>query len=269
VNVTLDGITVTIDGAEIVGDVSVEIRSGEMHGVVGPNGSGKSTLLRCLYRALRPASGRAMIDGDDIWRQLTARQAAQRRAIVPQDSSIDFDFSVRETVSMGRSPHQRLLDRNSATDTEIIDDALDTVAMTTFGARLVSTLSGGERQRVLLARALAQQAPVLVLDEPTNHLDIRAQLELLELVRSLPTTTIAALHDLDHAASLCGTVTVLAHGRVVASGPPDEVLTPDVIAQVFGVRAHVGTHPLTGRPHITVATRPDEPASDTDRTTEP
>ena len=234
-NVTLDGITVTIDGAEIVADVSVEIRSGEMHGVVGPNGSGKSTLLRCLYRALRPASGRALIDGDDIWRQLTARQAAQRRAIVPQDSSIDFDFSVRETVSMGRSPHQRLLDRNSATDTEIIDDALDTVAMTTFGARLV----------------------------------IRAQLELLELVRSLPTTTIAALHDLDHAASLCDTVTVLAHGRVVASGPPDEVLTPDVIAQVFGVRAHVGTHPLTGRPHITVATRPDEPASDTDRTTEP
>jgi iron complex transport system ATP-binding protein len=268
-NVTLDGVTVMIDGTAIVGDVSVEIRSGEMHGVVGPNGSGKSTLLRCLYRALRPASGRALIDGDDIWRQLTARQAAQRRAIVPQDSTIDFDFSVREVVAMGRAPHQRLLDRNSTADTQIVVDALDTVAMTTFAARLVSTLSGGERQRVLLARALAQQAPVLVLDEPTNHLDIRAQLELLELVRALPTTTIAALHDLDHAASLCDTVTVLAHGRVVASGPPKDVLVPDVIAQVFGVRAHVGTHPLTGRAHITVATGAHRLSSTTDTTSEP
>ena len=256
-NVTLDGVSVAIDGTAIVSDVSVDICSGEMHGVVGPNGSGKSTLLRCLYRALRPASGRALINGEDIWRELTARQSAQRRAIVPQDSTIDFDFSVRETVAMGRSPHQRLLDRESTADARIISDALETVAMSALAARLVSTLSGGERQRVLLARALAQQAPVLVLDEPTNHLDIRAQLELLELVRSLPTTTIAALHDLDHAASLCDTVTVLAHGRVVGSGRPQEVLTPDMIARVFGVRAHVGTHPLTGRAHIAVATGVD------------
>lgn len=253
-NVTLDGVTVTIDGNDIIRDVSIEIRTGEMHGIVGPNGSGKSTLLRCLYRALRPAKGRALIDGDDIWRQLSARQAAQRRAIVPQDSTVDFDFSVRETVAMGRAPHQRLLDRDNLADTEIIDGALTTVGMTTFASRLVSTLSGGERQRVLLARALAQQAPVLVLDEPTNHLDIRAQLELLELVHSLPTTTIAALHDLDHAASLCDTVTVLDHGTVVDSGPPHTVLTPELIHTVFGVYAHIGTHPLTGRPHITVAT---------------
>ena len=267
-NVTLDGVTVMIDGTEIVGDVSIEIRSGEMHGIVGPNGSGKSTLLRCLYRALRPATGRALIDGDDIWRQLSARQAAQRRAIVPQDSTIDFDFSVRETVAMGRAPHQRLLDRNSTADAEIVDDALGTVAMTAFAARLVSTLSGGERQRVLLARALAQQAPVLVLDEPTNHLDIRAQLELLELVHALPTTTIAALHDLNHAASLCDAVTVLAHGHVVASGSPLAVLTPELIAAVFGVRAHIGLHPLTRRTHITVATTTHQPAIQIDRTNE-
>lgn len=268
-NVILDGITITIDGTDIVSDVTLDIRTGEMHGIVGPNGSGKSTLLRCLYRALRPAHGRALIDGDDIWRQLSARQAAQRRAIVTQEATIDFDFSVRETVAMGRAPHQRLLSRSTTFDAEIVDDALTTVGMTNFAIRLVSTLSGGERQRVLLARALAQQAPTLVLDEPTNHLDIRAQLELLELVHSLPTTTIAALHDLDHAASLCDTVTVLHHGAIVDSGPPRIVLTPELIHHVFGVRAHIGTHPITGRPQISVATnRVSTPPTD-ERTTDP
>jgi len=125
--------------------------------------------------------------------------------------------------------------------------------------RLVGTLSGGERQRVFLARAIAQDAPILVLDEPTNHLDVRAQLELLELVRSLQLTTLTALHDLDHAASVCDSITVLHRGSVVATGTPTEVLTPALIREVFGVDAHIGTHPLTGRMHIAVAPLPTRP----------
>jgi iron complex transport system ATP-binding protein len=144
---------------------------------------------------------------------------------------------------------------------EIVEQALVTVGMEWAANRIVTTLSGGERQRVMLARALAQQAPVLVLDEPTNHLDIRAQLELLEMVHSLGLTTIAALHDLDQAASLCDQITVLDAGRVVATGTPGEVLTVDLLRPTFGVRAHIGTHPLTGRTHIAVATLDPPPQS--------
>jgi iron complex transport system ATP-binding protein len=253
VNVTIADLDVVIETNQILGDVSIDITTGHFHGIVGPNGSGKSTLLRCIYRALKPTNGSVFLDGDDLWRTLSSRHAARRRAIVAQDSAIDLDFSVRDVVAMGRAPHKGLFDRDDANDATIIDDALTSVGMAWAIDRLVATLSGGERQRVLLARALAQQAPILVLDEPTNHLDVRAQLELLDLVRSLGHTTIAALHDLDHAASLCDTISVLQHGRLVITGPPHDVLTPELIGDVFGVRAHIGTHPITGRLHIAVA----------------
>jgi iron complex transport system ATP-binding protein len=262
VNVTIAGLDVVIDDQPILAGVSIEVRSGHVHGIIGPNGSGKSTLLRAIYRSLRPSAGAVLIDGADLWRQLSARASARKRAVVTQDSAIDFDFSVRDVVAMGRAPHKGIFDRDDRNDAAIIDGALASVGMTWADTRLVATLSGGERQRVLLARALAQQAPILVLDEPTNHLDVRAQLELLDLVRSLGLTTIAALHDLDHAASVCDTVSVLRSGSVVASGAPLDVLTPAMILDVFGVRAHIGTHPLTGKLHIAVAAvngdRPDQ-----------
>ena len=263
-NVTIAGVDVVIETHQILGDVSIDIATGHFHGIVGPNGSGKSTLLRCIYRALEPTHGLVLLDGDDLWRTLSARHAARRRAIVAQDSAIDLDFSVRDVVAMGRAPHKGLFDRDDQNDRRIIDDALTSVGMAWAVDRLVATLSGGERQRVLLARALAQQAPILVLDEPTNHLDVRAQLELLDLVHSLGHTTIAALHDLDHAASLCHTISVLHLGRLVVTGPPHEVLTPELIGDVFGVRAHIGTHPITGRLHIAVAAAPATTPDDKD-----
>ena len=251
--VEMRDVSVTIDGNHILRGVSTVAEPGRFLGIVGPNGSGKSTLLRTLYRSVRPDEGTISIGGDDVWATLTARQAAQRRAIVAQDSALDFDFSVADVVAMGRAPHKSMFARDTTDDRHIVEESLDAVDMGWAAQRLVATLSGGERQRVYLARALAQRAPVLVLDEPTNHLDVRAQLELLELVRSLGLTTIAALHDLDHAASYCDAVTVLHGGRTVAHGPPTEVLTPKLVHNVFGVRAHIGEHPLTGRPHITVA----------------
>ena len=246
-------VSVTIDGNHILRGVSTVAEPGQFLGIVGPNGSGKSTLLRTLYRSVRPDEGSIWIGGDDVWAALTARQAAKRRAIVAQDSALDFDFSVADVVAMGRAPHKSMFVRDTNDDRRIVEEALDAVGMTWATQRLVATLSGGERQSVFLARALAQRAPVLVLDEPTNHLDVRAQLELLELVRSLGLTTIAALHDLDHAVSYCDAITVLHGGRTVAHGSPTEVLTPNLVLDVFGVRAHIGEHPLTGRPHITVA----------------
>ncbi len=247
------GVTVMIDDQLILDGVSLEVASGHFHGVIGPNGSGKSTLLRGIYRSLRPKMGAITLGGDDVWRDLSARQAALRRAVVAQDSSLDFDFTVADVVAMGRAPHKSLFERDTSRDRDLVQSALADVGMAWAGRRLVATLSGGERQRVFLARAIAQQAPVLVLDEPTNHLDVRAQLELLQLVKALGLTTIAALHDLDQAVSICDGLTVMRDGQAVASGPPLQTLTPELIADVFGVRAHFGEHPLTGRPHITVA----------------
>jgi iron complex transport system ATP-binding protein len=250
--VHLSGVTATINRTPIIGAVDLVAEPGQIVGLIGPNGSGKSTLLRTIYRSLRPESGVIHLDGDDLWRMPT-REAARRRAAVTQDHSVDAGFTVRDVVAMGRTPHKGFLDRHSGADQDIIDDALDRVRMSWAGERIFASLSGGERQRVLLARALAQQTSLLVLDEPTNHLDVRAQLDLLELVHSLQLTTVTALHDLDHAAAYCDHLVLLRGGGVVAAGPPVDVLTPDRIAEVFGVQAHLGPHPITGRLHVTTA----------------
>ncbi len=257
--VHLSGVTATINRTPIIGAVDLVAEPGQIVGVIGPNGSGKSTLLRTIYRSLRPEAGVIRLDGDDLW-GMSAREAAKRRAAVTQDHSVDAGFTARDVVAMGRTPHKRFLDRDSAADQDIIDDALDRVRMSWAGARAFTSLSGGERQRVLLARALAQRTSLLVLDEPTNHLDVRAQLNLLELVHSLRLTTVTALHDLDHAAAYCHHLVLLQKGGVVAAGPPVDVLTPDRIAKVFGVRAHLGPHPITGRLHVATAPLPREAA---------
>ncbi|ASW52921.1 ABC transporter ATP-binding protein [Plantactinospora sp. KBS50] len=259
--VTATAVSVRIDGAPILGDVSLTAAAGAVTGLIGPNGSGKSTLLRCLYRIIRPQQGAVLIGEHNVW-QVPARRAGQLRAVVAQDQELDNDYSVRDIVAMGRIPHQRLLDRESSADRAIIDEALARAGIEWAQNRRFATLSGGERQRVLLARALAQNAPVLLLDEPTNHLDIGAQLELLDLIRGLGLTTVAALHDLDHAVAYCDAVTLLNHGRIVAAGEPLAVLTPERLAEVFGVRAAVTTHPLTGRPHLVFATTASLPSSE-------
>lgn len=179
------------------------------------------------------------------------RDAARRMAVVLQETAIQFDFTVQEMVLMGRTPHKSAFDPDTSDDWEIVADALAQVNMLDFRERSFGTLSGGEKRRVLIARALAQQSQFLVLDEPTNHLDIRYQLEILGIVRELRVTTLAALHDLNLATLYCDRLYVLSEGRVVASGAPDEVVTADLIYEVYGVRADVATHQRTGRTHIT------------------
>ena len=249
---TLTGVGVTVDARPIVSDITLTVRPGEFVALVGPNGSGKSTLLRTVYRALRPTQGVVSLGDEDVWR-IPARQAARRRAVVTQHQTMSTEFTVGEVVAMGRTPHQGLFDRETSADRQTARDALDRVGLTELAGRLFTSLSGGERQRVLVARALAQEAPLVVLDEPTNHLDVRAQLDLLDLVHSLGVTTLAALHDLDHAAAHADRVAVLDRGRLVTEGRPLDVLTTGLIAEVFGVRAHIGPHPIHGRPHIAVA----------------
>ena len=222
---------------------------GEITGLVGPNGSGKSTLLRTVYRHLRPVAGRVLLAGTDL-REMAPVRSARHVAALPQERGGDFELTVREVVAMGRTPYKRAFAGEDATDREIVARALADVSMDGQAGRRFTALSGGERQRVLLARAFAQNPDVLVLDEPTNHLDIRHQVELLALLRTRRRTTLVSLHDLNAAASVCDRLHVLHEGAVVASGPPREVLTPALMAEVFGVRAAVTDHPLTGDPLI-------------------
>ncbi|WP_370939645.1 ABC transporter ATP-binding protein [Amycolatopsis sp. cg13] len=248
-DLSLNGVSVTAAGRKLVDDVTLEARQGQFVGLLGPNGSGKSTTLRAVCQVLKLSAGAVLVDGMPV-DGMAPRKRARAIAAVAQESHAEFDFTVAEVVAMGRMPHHGLLDRMSAADHRLCAAALDQVGLAHLADRGVLTLSGGERQRVLIARALAQQPRLLVLDEPTNHLDIRHQLEVLALARASGPTVLAALHDLNLAAAACDMVHVLDHGRLVASGTPAEVLTPALLADVFGVRGHVVPHPATGRPQL-------------------
>lgn len=222
---------------------------GSVHSVFMLDGSGKSTLLKSIYRILKPTAGFISLNDEDIYR-LSSKEAAQRMAVVRQESPVEFDFTVREMVMMGRYPYKSFLQSDTKKDEEIIHQALCDVGMHHFADRGYMTLSGGEKQRVLIARALAQQARFLVLDEPTNHLDIHYQLLIMDIVKSSNVTVFAALHDLNVAAAYCDRLYIVKSGRIVAAGTPAEVLHPDLISDVFEVDCEVSIHPVTGRPHI-------------------
>jgi iron complex transport system ATP-binding protein len=246
----VDNVSWSVDAQKIVDSVTLSTTEGEFVGLLGPNGSGKSSLLRTIYRLIKPQTGHILLDACDVW-QLSAREVAQRMAVVMQERTGEFDFSVFEIVLMGRNPHKKMFDRDSEHDFQLVQQALQRVHMEPFAQRSFLTLSGGEKQRVLIARALVQQARFLVLDEPTNHLDIHYQLSILELVKQLQVTTIAALHDLNLAAYYCDRLYVLKQGCLVAAGTPAQVLQPDLIRDVYGVWSEVKLHPLTGKLIIT------------------
>ncbi|WP_051709937.1 ABC transporter ATP-binding protein [Streptomyces sp. NRRL S-350] len=260
----VDAVSVELAGTRLVHEVSLAAAAGQVVGLIGPNGSGKSTLLRCVYRVLRPAGGAVRLDGDDL-HALTARETARRVAALTQEHSAEFDFTVAEVVAMGRLPHRRGLGAPTEGDRERCAEALRRVRAGHLAERGFLSLSGGEKQRVLFARALVQEPRLLVLDEPTNHLDIAHQLELLALAREAGPTVLTALHDLNLAARHCDLLYVLRAGRIVAAGPPGEVLRPALLAEVFGVRATPVRHPETGTlqllfdrlPHAERPARPD------------
>jgi iron complex transport system ATP-binding protein len=170
--------------------------------------------------------------------------------VVAQEFSLEFDFTVAEMVMIGRTPHKRAFDRDDDADRAIAARAIEQVGCADLADRGFNTLSGGEKQRVLIAQAIAQGADHLILDEPTNHLDIRYQVEILELVARLGVTVLAAIHDLSLAALFCDTVHLLAGGRLLASGPPEAVLTADLIRDAYGTDVLVIEHPETGTPHL-------------------
>ena len=243
------GLTAAVGGHPIVSGVDLDVPRGSMLALVGRNGSGKTTLIRSLIGLRPPAAGQVAIDGVDL-ATLSPRQRATRVAHVPQEDGPPEDLLVGEMVAMGRIPHRPPWALGAKGDAHLVMEALDLVGMAAKVDRPCQHLSGGERRRVLLARGIAQGADLLVLDEPTNHLDVHHQIQLLETVRSLGCTVIAAVHDLQLAAAHFDRVAVLHEGRVHAVGEPRDVLTPETIREVFDVDARHLLDPATGRVHL-------------------
>jgi iron complex transport system ATP-binding protein len=218
------------------------------------------SLLKAIYRVHPPSAGRVLLDRTDLL-AMRPKEAARRIAVVAQESTSEFDFSVREMVMIGRTPHKGSFDRDTAADHSVVEAAIERVGCERLAYRRFNTLSGSEKQLVLIARALAQQADHLILDEPTNHLDIHHQVEILELAAGLGVTVLAALHDLSLAALFCRIIHVLRAGQLITGGSPGAVLTPETIRQAYGADVLVIQHPDTGTPHLIPrrALRPDEP----------
>jgi len=240
-----DELCVSIGKKRIVDHSTIHVDEGEFVGLIGPNGSGKSTMLKAIYRTLEPESGTITVNGVML-KDSSLRESALNLAVVSQHNYYNFDFMVEEVVMMGRTPHKKSMEMDNEEDRRIVDESLEKVGMSDFKGRKFSSLSGGEQQRIILARALTQMSPCLVLDEPTNHLDVKYQLDVLDIVKGLGSTVLCALHDLNLAAQYCDRIYILEGGRVRYEGSPSEVITEDVIQEIYGVKSSVEVHPKTG-----------------------
>lgn len=248
----LEGVGFGYERVPVVRDVTAAFQAGEMAALLGPNGAGKSTLLRVASGLARPTAGRVLLEGADL-ASLPRREVARRVAVVPQEFSVQFPYTVRQLVELGRAPHQGLFGLARARDREVVTEALAATGVAMLADRVFNELSGGERQRVILALALAQEPHMLLLDEPTAHLDIKHQIEVLELLRQLNRerglTVLAVLHDLNLAARFFPRLLLL-RGALIDDGPPSRVLESGVLSRVYETPVRVGI--LRGEAHLSV-----------------
>lgn len=243
----------------ILKDISFSVEHGTVTAIVGVNGVGKSTLLRALAGITQPHAGVVTVNGHDI-HKIRAKKRAMMLTFVGQEEQPPADLSVEEVVALGRLPYIKSWQLGSKNERDIVEHSLELVGLAGRRKALCSELSGGQRRRVLLARGFAQQTDLVFLDEPTNHLDVQHQLHLLHVLRDSGRTIVATIHDLDLAVSHFDQVVVVGNGGVVAAGSPQEVLTPEIVSQVFGVesllvqleqarRVHLLIDALSNQPH--------------------
>lgn len=245
-----EGLTLGYSDASVIEDLSLALPAGQFTAILGPNGCGKSTLLKALARQLVPQAGRVLLDGKAI-AGMGAKAAARALGLLGQGAEPPEGLSVEALVQQGRYPHRGPFSPWRTADSAAVERALQRTGLADLRGRAVDTLSGGQRQRAWIAMVLAQEAPVLLLDEPTTWLDLRHQIEVLGLMQRLVEdeglTVIAVLHDLEHAARHADHVVMLKAGRVLAQGPVNQALRPDLLAQVFGVQVEVRPDPGSGR----------------------
>ncbi|AUS33477.1 ABC transporter ATP-binding protein [Rhodococcus qingshengii] len=248
-----EDVTIGYDKRVISEHLDVEIPDGGFTVIVGPNACGKSTLLRALSRLLKPTTGKVLLDGKTIT-SYPAKEVARRLGLLPQTSIAPDGIKVADLVARGRYPHQKLIRQWSREDEAAVIKAMEATKVTDLSARPVDELSGGQRQRVWVAMVLAQQTPLVLLDEPTTFLDIAHQIELLELCRDLNEndghTLVAVLHDLNHACRYGTHIIAMKDGAVVAEGPPAEIITEELVQEVFGMACRIIDDPVSHTPLV-------------------
>lgn len=247
-----DDITLGYDRNIISRELSVQIPDSSFTVIIGPNACGKSTLLRGLSRLLTPSCGQVVLDGKSI-SSYRAKEVARRLGLLPQTSTAPDGIRVADLVARGRHPYQKLISQWSAADELAVSRAMAATGVTEISGRLVDELSGGQRQRVWVAMALAQQTDILLLDEPTTFLDIAYQIDLLELFSDLHQegrTLVAVLHDLNHAARYGTHLIAMKGGDIAAEGPPEQVITAELIREVYGLESMIVTDPVSGTPQV-------------------
>ncbi len=238
---------------QVLQGLQLNARPGEVLGLIGPNGVGKSTLLHTLSRILRPDAGKVLLADKDVWHS-PPRDIAKQMALAPQRIGQQPMMTIEQAVALGRAPHRGWLMPLTPHDRAAIRRALAQVGLWEMRHRTVNELSGGEQQRVVLGRVLAQEPKVLLLDEPTSHLDLKYQSEILGIVKKLAhddgLTVVISMHDLNMAALYADRLALLHAGRVIAAGPPAEVLTAEQLSHVYGVPVVVTIHPIYGTPLV-------------------
>lgn len=242
VRLTVEGVSFSYGEKPILKDVSLTVAPGELVSILGHNGSGKTTLLRCISGYLTPTAGVVRI-GEDTVARLSAKALARRMALVPQNPVMEFDFTVRDIVLMGRNPHLKRFAGETDADYAAADAALARTGMAALAERSVLTLSGGEWQRTIIARAVCQKSELMLLDEPVASLDVKHQIEILRLVRSLcresGVSALCVMHDINLSAHYSDQILLLKGGKALACGSPRAVITAPLLKEAYGIEAEV------------------------------
>ena len=242
-------LTWSVGDKEIVSNVSLEINKGEFIGLIGPNGCGKSTLLKNIYRVLTPDAGTILLDDENIG-GMGSKELARKMSVMIQENTVEFDMNVLDMVMLGRYAHKKMLGSMSKEDFEIARAALKEVGMADYEERTYLSLSGGEKQRILIARVLAQKADFIILDEPTNHLDIQYQFQIMDILKAQNVTVFSSIHDLNIAAYYCDRIIVMKKGKIIHFGTPEEILTPEILDELYHIRSEVKDNTITGKKQI-------------------
>lgn len=252
ISLSLENVSFSYKNKNILNNISFNVKEGEFIGLIGPNGTGKSTLLRTITDTISINSGKILINGKDN-KSINPKERAKLIAVVPQRFDIEFDFSVRDIIAMGRNPYLNFNDKESKKDNMLIDKAMELTNTSIFKNRIFNTLSGGEQQMVLIARAIAQDTEIILLDEPTSALDLYHQLEVMNIITELNKkgkTIIAVLHDLNLASRFCNRLILLNHGEIFADSTSANVLTVENIREVYKVNVIINKEVFKDKPQI-------------------